>query len=85
MTTVTPLIVLTALVKHETLTLPDLQQEKNLGTYLPPQEVELALETLTKQKFVTTLQGVTPTTYTITEKGIEESERISLKQEKVFS
>jgi DNA-binding PadR family transcriptional regulator len=85
MTTVTPLIVLMALFKHETLTLPDLFLEKNLGASIRPQEVERALKLLEEQKFVSQLAGTDPVTYTITDNGIEECERRSLQEIEVFS
>ncbi len=73
MTNLTPQIVLHALVKHETLTLPDLMEEHNLGVPLAQTDVENALVELKAQKLVSILEGTEPTTYTITRKGIEQS------------
>lgn len=78
MNTLTPLIVLKALVKHETLTFPDLVQEKNLGINLPSEDIEMALENLESKKLVSKLDGIHPPTYTITQKGIEESLKLEI-------
>lgn len=79
MTSITPIIVLKALVKHETLTLPDLMLEKNLGVRVANEEVATAVEKLHQQDLVDMLDGVKPPTYTITEKGIEASQQLELQ------
>ena len=78
-TTVSPLIVLKALAKHETLTLPDLLEVKNLGVELPFDQVETALHQLKEQKYVSILDGAEPATYTITEKGLQEEKKLSIE------
>jgi hypothetical protein len=78
MTTITSIIVLKALAKHETLTLPDLIMEQNLGITIPSHDVENALVKLREQKLVDMLDGTNPPTYTITNKGIEEDKKIRL-------
>jgi DNA-binding PadR family transcriptional regulator len=77
MTNVSPVKVLSALRKHETLTFPDLLLEKNLGFKAEPEEVEKVLKQLSEDKFIDTLSGAKPVTYTITAKGIEEHDRLT--------
>ena len=70
-------LILNMLVKHETLTLDDLSKEENLG--LVPEEVHLhvMLDELTAGGHLVVLNGVKPSTYTITGKGIAECNRIN--------
>jgi hypothetical protein len=77
MNSIVPIIVLNALVKHETLTFPDLTEEKNLGVKVTTEDVEQAVEHLHQQKFVVQLDGAEPRTYTITTLGIEESQKFA--------
>jgi hypothetical protein len=77
MTNVSFIEVLSALKKHETLTLNDLLLEENLGFKADRQDVEQVLKQLCEQKFVTILHGAKTPTYTITSIGIEEEEKLS--------
>jgi hypothetical protein len=79
----TPMIVLQALIRHETLTFPDLLLEKNLGIALPEAYVETALQQLRSNKLVDLLNDTDPPTYTITAKGIEEGQKASEPLEKL--
>jgi predicted transcriptional regulator len=81
MTNVSISKVLSALKKHETLTLPDLLLEENLGFKANPTDVEDVLKQLREHHLVTTIDGAKAPTYTITSKGIEEEEKLSKREE----
>jgi hypothetical protein len=81
MTNVSFIEVLSALKKHETLTLPDLLLEENLGFKADPKEVEKVLEQLREHKMITVLDGAKALTYTITSIGIEEEEKLAARVE----
>lgn len=70
-------ILLFTLIKHETLTVDDIGKEENLGIVPDQCKLKYLLNELTKNGFFTILNGVVPCTYTITEKGIKEGERLS--------
>lgn len=77
MTTINRIIVLNKLIRHETLTIDDLEKEKNLGMVPNEDHLNFLLIELEQSGYITLLDGVTPTTYTITVKGIEEGKRLN--------
>lgn len=69
-------IVLGTMIKHETLIIHDIGKEENLG-FVPNQEhLQFLLDELTESGHLVILDGMTPCTYTITERGIEEGKRL---------
>jgi len=66
------LMLLKALQIHETLTINDLAKEENLGVEVSPEDLQPVLAELESADLVDTLNGVTPATYTITDKGLAE-------------
>ena len=70
-------ILLNTLIRHETLTITDIAKKENLGMIPDKQSLNYLLEELTKSGDVNTLDGVTPCTYTITDKGIREGARLN--------
>lgn len=77
MTTINRIIVLNTLIRHETLTVDDLGKEENLGMVANKDHLNFLLVELEQSGYITLLDGVTPTTYTITVKGIEEGKRLN--------
>jgi predicted transcriptional regulator len=69
--------VLNSLIKHETLTIVDICKSENLGMLPDKKHLNFLLKELVESGDIDTLNGVIPCTYTITEKGIEEGERLS--------
>lgn len=76
MTTINRTIVLTTLIRHETLTIDDLAKEENLGMVPNEQHLNFLLTELEQSGHITLLEGTSPITYTITVKGIEEGKRL---------
>ncbi|QMU29777.1 hypothetical protein [Adhaeribacter radiodurans] len=77
MTSLNRNIVLQALIKHETLLFSDIAKEENLG--MIPNEIHLQflLDELVESDYIHILSGVSPRTYTITVKGINEGKRLA--------
>ncbi|PSR57010.1 hypothetical protein AHMF7605_27755 [Adhaeribacter arboris] len=75
------IIVLKTLIKHETLLFSDIAKEENLG--MIPNEIHLQflLDELVESDHIHILSGVTPCTYTITVKGINEGKRLAREGE----
>lgn len=69
-------ILLSTLVKHETLTIDDIAKEENLGLVPGRDHLKFLLNELCESGHFTMLDGVNPLTYTITIKGIDESLRL---------
>lgn len=69
-------LVLNTLIKHETLTINDIADPGNLGVSPDAGQLQQVLEQLLQSGYITTLDGVHPTTYTITTEGIEEGQRL---------
>lgn len=69
-------IVLNAFIKHETLSIDDIAKPENLGIVPDKQQLQLLLDQLTESKHLTMLASVTPRTYTITDTGIAEADRL---------
>ena len=76
MSTLSRTLVLNTLIKHETLTLPDLGKEENLGIAANEHHLLTLLESLEDEAFVKKLNGAIISTYTITDKGIAEGRRL---------
>jgi len=67
---------LNTLIKHETLTLTDIGKEKNLGLVPNKHHLQLLLDELVKGCYIQILGGAVPCTYTVTDKGIAEGNRL---------
>lgn len=76
MPTLSRLLILNTMERHETLTIDDLAIEKNLG--MEPDRVHLQhlLNELVDNEFLQKLNGVEPDTYTISDKGLKEVNRL---------
>lgn len=72
MATVTRRQVLDTLIRHETLTIKDIADPVNIGFSPDKGQLKFILAELQKSGHISVLHGVDPTTYTITDKGIEE-------------
>jgi hypothetical protein len=70
-------IVLNTIIKHKTLIIGDLSKKENLGLIPNINHLQLLLNELIESGHVHQLEGVTPCTYTITEKGIQEGKRLA--------
>lgn len=70
-------IVLNTLIKHETLVIGDLSKKENLGLMPNTSHLQLLIDELIESGHVHQLDGVTPCTYTITDKGIQEGKRLA--------
>jgi hypothetical protein len=77
MTSISRTVVLNTLIKHETLTITDLAKKENLGMVANKFLLNFLLDDLVKSGEVQTLNGVIPVTYTITDAGIKEGERLN--------
>ena len=75
-------IVLYTLIRHETLTIDDIAKEENLGTKPNEEHLRLLLNELTASEHIHILSGAEPCTYTITDKGIQEGERLKAVAER---
>ncbi|WP_162056240.1 hypothetical protein [Pontibacter pamirensis] len=62
--------------KHETLTIDDLAKEENLGVTADGNQLQLLVDELVESGHISILDGASPCTYTITEKGISAGKRI---------
>lgn len=71
------MIVLNTLIRHETLTIDDLGKKENLGMVPNQDHLNFLLIELEQSGYIMLLDGVTPKTYTITVKGIEEGKRLN--------
>ena len=70
-------LVLSTLIKHETLTLPDLGKEENLGITANEHHLRLLVDELEEDSYIQKIAGAVPCTYTITDKGIAEGKRLT--------
>ena len=73
--------VLHTLIEHETLTIGDTGKEENLGFTANKEHLKIILDELTSEGYLTMLNGVIPSTYTVTDKGIEEGQRVAENQQ----
>ncbi|RDV11484.1 MarR family transcriptional regulator [Pontibacter diazotrophicus] len=71
------IIVLNVLIKHETLTIGDFAREGNLGMTPSDHHLQYLIDELVESGHISMLAGVTPCTYTITDKGIREGARLT--------
>lgn len=69
-------VVLDAMIRHETLSIEDLAKQETLGLTPDVTHLKYLLAELHDSGHLQQLQGVSPTTYTITRKGIEEGMRL---------
>jgi hypothetical protein len=69
-------LLLHTLIKHETLTITDIGKEKNLGLTPNKHHLQLLLDELEQDSYIQKLDGAVPCTYTVTDKGIEEDNRL---------
>ncbi|MGZ3845844.1 MAG: hypothetical protein ACXVLT_05380 [Flavisolibacter sp.] len=76
MPTLNRMVVLNTLIKHETLTLPDLRKEENLGIATNGYSLLFLLDGLEEERLIERLDGAVPCTYTITTEGIAEGKRL---------
>jgi len=70
-------MVLNTLIKHETLTIGDLEKMVNPGTTSKDNHLQLLVDELIQSGHISMLNGATPCTYTITNKGISEGARLA--------
>ena len=70
MATVNRKNILDALIRHETMAVDDIFKKENLGMDANRGQFNYLLRELIKGGFIFLLRGITPLTYTITEKGI---------------
>jgi hypothetical protein len=71
------IMVLNTLIKHETLIISDLVKMVNPGTIPKDNHLQFLLDELIESGHLHMLNGVTPCTYTITNKGIKEGKRLA--------
>jgi hypothetical protein len=76
MSTLNRALVLNTLIKHETLTFPDLGKNENLGITANQHHLQLLVDELEEDSYIQKLDGANPCTYTITDKGIAEGKRL---------
>ena len=69
-------LLLNTLIKHETMTLADVGKEKNLGLVPNKHHLQLLLDELEQDSYILKLSGAVPCTYTVTDKGIAEGNRL---------
>lgn len=78
MATLNRILILNTLIKHETLTLPDLGKEENLGVSANEHHLQLLIDELEEESYIQKIGGAEPSTYTITVKGIAEGKRLKV-------
>jgi hypothetical protein len=76
MLTLNRTLLLNTLIKHETLTLPDIGKQENLGLTPNKYHLQMLLDQLEQESCIQRLSGASPSTYTITDKGIAEGIRL---------
>lgn len=69
-------LLLNTLIKHETLTITDIGREQNLGLIPNKHHLQLLLDELEQDSYIQKLGGAVPCTYTVTNKGIAEGNRL---------
>lgn len=73
---ITRKIILETLSHHQSLTLNDIRSEENLGFIPDPFQLTFLLRQLIIKEQVRVVSGVSPVTYAITGKGMEERTRL---------
>ena len=76
MLTLDRILVLNTLIKHETLKLPDLGKEENLGMVPNEHQLLSLLDGLEYDRLIEKIDGAVPCTYTVTCAGIAEGKRL---------
>jgi hypothetical protein len=69
-------LLLHTLIQHETLTITDIGKEQNLGLTPNKHHLQLLLDELEQDSYIQKLGGAVPCTYTVTDKGIAEGNRL---------
>jgi hypothetical protein len=69
-------IVLDTMIRHETLIIDDIGKEENMGFVPNKEHLQFLLNELTDSGHLVLLDGTTPCTYSITDKGIAEGKRL---------
>ncbi len=77
MVTINRKIVLNTLIKHETLTFGDIAKQENLGMIPNEDHLQFLLTELNDSGHIHLMDGIVPSTYTITKKGIIEGARLN--------
>lgn len=70
-------IILDTLIKHETIMLSEFGNDQNMGFKPNMVHMQLLLDELEQESFIQKLSGAVSCTYSITNKGIEEGERLN--------
>jgi predicted transcriptional regulator len=73
-------LVLNTLIKHETLTIDDIAKEENLGVVPNEEHLHSILDELTASEHIHILGSAKIRTYTITDKGIREVEKLKSEE-----
>ncbi|GEO07171.1 hypothetical protein AAE02nite_48350 [Adhaeribacter aerolatus] len=73
-------MILNTLIKHETLTIVDLAKMVNPGIKPKENHLQLLLDEILESGHICMLNGITPSTYTITDKGIKEGQRLAQEE-----
>ncbi len=76
MLTLNRILLLNTLIKHGTLTLKDVGKHETLGLTPNKHHLQVLLDQLEQQSCIQKLNGALPCTYTITDKGIAEGNRL---------
>jgi len=76
MLTLNRILLLNTLIKHETLTLTDIGKKENLGLTPNRHHLQILLDQLEQQSCIQKLDGAKPCTYTVTDKGIAEGNKL---------
>ena len=69
-------LLLNTLIKHETMILTDIGTVKNLGLTPNRHHLQVLLDQLEQDSYIQKLSGAVPCTYTVTDKGIAEGNRL---------
>jgi len=73
-------LILNTLIKHETLTIADIAKEENLGVVPNEEHLQSILDELTASNHIHILGSAKIRTYTITDKGIREVEKVKAEE-----
>lgn len=76
MLTLNRTLLLNTLIKHETLTLTDIGKKENLGLTPNKHHLQILLDELEQQSCIQKLGGAMPCTYTVTDKGIADGNKL---------
>ena len=76
MLTLNRTLLLNTLIKHETLTLTDIGKQENLGLTPNKHHLQILLDQLEQEACIQKLNGAIRCTYTVTDKGIAEGNKL---------